>query len=183
MHLSLSLHINELKSLINSFEISPEIIGITESKLIKSSESITNINLENYQIEHTPTEANNGGALLYINSNTAYKNREDLKIYKARELESIFVEILRPMEKNTIVGCIYRHPSMSVHEFNNNFLDVLLEKLTKENKNIILLGDFNINLLNYDNSSETAYFLNNMCSNALFPFITQPTRVTLGLLR
>ena len=37
---------------------------------------------------------------------------------------------------------------MSINEFNNSYLDELLEKLTNENKNIILMGDFNINLLN-----------------------------------
>ena len=40
------------------------------------------------------------------------------------------------------------------------------------------MGDFNINLLNCDSSSDTSLFINDMCSNALFPFITQPTRVT-----
>ena len=51
--------------------------------------------------------------LLYINSKNTYKKREDLQIYKPREIESVFVEIIYPYEKNIIVGCIYRHPCMS----------------------------------------------------------------------
>ena len=57
-------------------------------------------------------------------------------------------------------------------------MNKLLENLTKEKYNIVLLGDFNINLLSYDSSLDISSFLNNMCSNALFPFVTQPTRVT-----
>ena len=36
---------------------------------------------------------------------------------------------------------------MSVDEFNDIYLTPLLKKITFENKNIFLTGDFNINLL------------------------------------
>ena len=73
---------------------------------------------------------------------------------------------------------VNRHPCMSIKEFNNSYLNILLEKLSYENKNIILMGDYNINLLNYDGSPEVSEFLDCMCSNAFFPFITKPTRIT-----
>jgi len=56
-----------------------DIIGITESRLKKDWSPIVNINLNNYEIEHTPTESSNGGALLYIKKSLAYKVRNDLK--------------------------------------------------------------------------------------------------------
>ena len=40
------------------------------------------------------------------------------------------------------------------------------------------MGDFNINLLNYDSHSETNDFINIMVSNHLLPHILHPTRVT-----
>ena len=40
------------------------------------------------------------------------------------------------------------------------------------------MGDFNINLLNYEPNRETADFLNNMYSNSLVRYITLPTRIT-----
>ena len=45
---------------------------------------------------------------------------------------------------------MYRHPSMSVDEFNNDYLTPLLDKASSENKLIFLTGDFNVDLLNYD---------------------------------
>ena len=33
------------------------------------------------------------------------------------------------------------------NEFNNNYLNILLQKISKEKKNIFLLGDFNVDLL------------------------------------
>ena len=60
-----------------------------------------------------------------------------------------------------IVGCIYRHPCMDASEFNNTYLQTLLDKLAL-NKDIFLLGDFNINLLQYDNNKESQEFLDKM---------------------
>ena len=61
---------------------------------------------------------------------------------------------------------------MPVSEFNTIYLDTLLEKLPFENKNIILMGDFNINILYYYCSPDTSTVLNNMCLSAIFPYNT-----------
>ena len=37
---------------------------------------------------------------------------------------------------------------MDLADFNSNYLNNLLEKVSKEQKSVFLLGDFNINLLN-----------------------------------
>ena len=54
----------------------------------------------------------------------------------------------------------------------------MLEKVSVENKEVYLMGDFNINLLNYQSNRETANFLNNMHSNSLVPYITPSTHST-----
>ena len=65
-----------------------------------------------------------------------YKLRKDLQVYTSKELESTFAEVLeRGMAKSNIMWCVYHHPSMALSEFNNHFLSVLLEKISKEKKN------------------------------------------------
>ena len=52
--------------------------------------------------------------------------------------------------KNKILlweSCI--HPSMDLTDFDSNYLNKLLENISKEQKSIFLIGDFNVNLLNY----------------------------------
>ena len=44
---------------------------------------------------------------------------------------------------------VYKHPNMDVIDFDNH-LNQMLEKISKEQKQIFPLGDFNINLLNYN---------------------------------
>ena len=50
-----------------------------------------------------------------------------------------------------------------------------MEKLPREEKDILIMGDFNINLLNYHNDKDTTTFLDTMFSNSFSPFITLPT--------
>ena len=62
-----------------------------------------------YQLNHLY-----GGVLLYIKKAINYKLRPDLRIYKKRELESVFIEIIQKNFKNIVVGFIYRHQYMHV---------------------------------------------------------------------
>ena len=50
----------ELYNLISDMKVEPKIIGISESRLQKSKQYITNISLPNYVYEHTPTESSKG---------------------------------------------------------------------------------------------------------------------------
>ena len=90
MHLnisSLSYHHLELYNLISSLKIKPNIIGISETRLQKGKQPITNI-------EHTSTESGKGGTLLYIDKSIKYKLRKDLNIFEKNMIESTFIGIL-----------------------------------------------------------------------------------------
>ena len=92
-------------------------------------------------------------------------------------IESNFIEIINKNEKNMMADCIYKHPKKTIPNFLDNHLLHLLEKLSHENKQILIMGEFNINLLNYDNKN-TANFLGTMFSNSYSPFINTHTKVT-----
>ena len=81
---SLSFHTDEFTNLLSELNSSFKIIGITETRLTTKKDPINNIDIPNYNIEHTPTESDKGGAFLYISKEINYKNRNDLKIYKER---------------------------------------------------------------------------------------------------
>ena len=127
----------ELLVLMAENKLNFDFLGISETHLKLNRNSLNPISMPVYNIEHTPTESSNDGTLLYIKQGINYKLRKDLQIYKSKELESTFIEVLEPgmPRNNMIIGCIYRHPSMELSEFNNHFLSVLLEKISKEKKN------------------------------------------------
>ena len=65
---------------------------------------------------------------------------------------------------------------MDLNEFNDYYLNELLHKLSSKNKSVILLGDFNVDLLKYDNHHSTNEFLDSL-SHLFLLHITQPTRI------
>ena len=126
-----------------------------------------------------------GGVAMYINVKLIYKIRKDIYI---DGIENLFIEI----DKN-IIGTLYRPPSNNIV----NFLDKLekeLDKMSRENKHIYIMGDFNIDLSqslqsisphsiprlignhSIDNYANT--FLNILSSYAFYPSINVPTRIT-----
>ena len=98
-------------------------------------------------------------------------------INKSTELESTFIELINTNKSNVIIGAIYRHPTMDLDEFNDSYLNPLLDKISNESKTIFLLGDFNMDLVKYDHHAPTNEFLDSLSSQMFLPHI-QLTRVT-----
>ena len=50
--------------------------------------------------------------------------------------------------------------------------------MSKKQKSILLLGDFDVNLLNYNEHNQINEFLDFLASNSFIPVILQPNRIT-----
>ena len=177
---SLTKHKEELETSLKMTDFKFDILGITETKIKHNKNPLIDINLNGYKTFSTPTEAASGGALIYI---ADHFNSKPLKIldkimYKSRQLESVFIEICNKSKKNIIVGCIYRHPSMDLEEFNEDYLEPLMEELSASKKMVYLMGDYNIDLLKLDSDTPTSTFFDCMTANLFVPHIILPTRVT-----
>ena len=46
-----------------------------------------------------------------------YEIQNDLKLYKEKQIEPTFFEIVKPNLKNKIVGRIYKYPNVPITEF------------------------------------------------------------------
>ena len=57
----------------------------------------------------------------------------------------------------------------------NQYMEITLGKINKENKEVYLAGDFNIDLLKYDTIPKYQDFYKLMASNGFLPHITLPT--------
>ena len=67
---------------------------------------------------------------------------------------------------------------MDAYKFNEHYLSILNKNLLLEkNKEIILMGDFNINLLRYNEDHNSTDFLEQIYSCSLIPRITSPARL------
>ena len=148
---SLSKNFEYLEYLLKTTNTNFDIIAISDTRILKTSNIVKNINIPNFSYKCTLSESKTQESLLYFADHLAYQKRNDLNIYVMNYLESTFIEIINPRKINIIaVGCIYRYPTMIFNEFNCYYLNLLLEKLAKEQKPFFLLGDFNVDLLKYE---------------------------------
>ena len=176
---SISKHFDDLSLTLSLLNADFHIIAITEHKNHKDTPPTKNIDITGYYPFHyQPTNTTHGGAGFYIKKSLDFDKRDDLSFNSTGDFESCFIEITIPNKKNVIVGCIYRHPSspLTVHQFNTDFIEPMLKKVSTENKLCILTGDFNIDLLKIENDGDANDFYNIMTSYFFAPFILQPTR-------
>ena len=174
---SVEAHIDELRIILKQINYDFDVICLSESKILKDCEPKVDITLDKYQYPvGTPSEASKGGVLIYAKEGINFKPREDLTIYKKKELESYFIEVINDKQKNDIVGVIYRHPSMDQLSFIDDFMKPLIDKMQTENKKLFITGDYNFDLLNLENN-ETAHFFETMMSSHLMPTILLPTKL------
>ena len=111
---------------------------------------------------------------MFIKESTKYELQKETVKHKA--YEGLLVKI--GLENSTcLVGVVYRPPGRSMVEFNVEIEELLLH-ITKGTKNLILIGDFNIDLLKINEHKETNAFYNCLTSHQLIPTITRPTRIT-----
>ena len=128
---SLSKNHDNLTNLLSLIQHPFSIIGISETKIIKDHDCLTNIQLSEYSFESQPTSSNAGGVGLYISNNLSYSIREDLSSALCNDFEMLWAEIDN-VQRNIICGVVYRHPNGNMINFMNclnSILDIVnLEK-------------------------------------------------------
>ena len=68
---------------------------------------------------------------------------------------------------------------MDICTFNDHYLYPLLDNFSKgANETVVVLGVFNIDLLNFDTSEYLSTFLDDLAYNSLQPQILLPTRIS-----
>ena len=122
-----------------------------------------------------------GGLITYVDNLFQYEVRQSINEYELWEGQIIQVKggCLR---NEIIVGNIYRPPRTlreQTKQFINEFTS-LVQALDNTNLNIVLAGDYNLNLLKINESEICCEFFYLLTSQSLFPHITLPTRLTNG---
>ena len=171
MHLnirSINRNFSQLTNLLLSLEHQFHAIGISETWL-KDSNHLFDI--ENYDFIHSNRKHRLGGGVgLYLANNLDYKIQSNLTFDNSKSTDSLFVEVTIPKEKNIIIGVVKRAPDSNLRAFVKCFNEVI-DRISKENKLCYLMGDFNVNLMNYQSCNLMGEFLDGMYSNLLCPLI------------
>ena len=164
----LHLNIRSLRSNLDDFHTLLEknkhpfnVICLTETWLNDHEfKANSNYHLPNYEGIHYERKTNKRGigVLMYIRNDLSYKIRNDLCTSDG-DREILTTELLTKSMKNII-------------------LQKVLTNATMENKLYFVTGDFNLNCLEFHQSSDIRQFFNSIFKKGAIPLINRPTRVT-----
>ena len=119
---------------------------------------------------------NGCGCAVFVRDKWPSKRRKDLE---SDSLEMVCVEICPDKARNTIFAVMYKPPSMNPENFLSSFKQDVLEKLTDEESNdIIMMGDFNADVIASKPCKYTRNLLHETRLHGLSQLIKKPTRVT-----
>ena len=86
------------------------------------------------------------------------------------------IEVCKGRTRNAIFNVVYRPPNGDA-KISEQFCKDLFSNNSKNLKNTILAGDFNINALDYEQNKEVQSFFNLIYQCNMIPTINKPTRV------
>ena len=120
-----------------------------------------------------------GGLLTYIRDDFSYKISD--KYYNASSWEGVFVDVFsEQLHKQIHIGNIYRPPK---NNNNNQSIDIFIEEFSpvvdtfsKNMSHGVIVGDFNIKILQIQEREKFGDFFDLMCVNGFLPEIILPTR-------
>ena len=173
---SLSANYNDLYKLLTDLAFPISIIGLSGTKILHDVRQISNTDILGYDFISQPTLSNAGGVGFSVKHGLQYHIRDDLSAL-TEEYESLWIEINCRSSKNVLCGVIYRHPKGKTEQFIEH-LSSVLDRVSTEKKLCVFMGDFNIDLLNFDTCQLTQVYVNMLSSYFILPQIIQPTRIT-----
>ena len=163
----------------------PHFICISETRLKdkKIDWQSAIVNLPNYELSYDNSKSSAGGVAIYVHESiNNFEIKSELKI-DVPDCESLFVEIkfdknesgvkTSNIKKSLLVGCVYRHPRWAT----SLFIERLGEKLamySAENIPIVVVGDFNLNVLD-KSCNRTQNYVNMLSSIGCQNMVDVPT--------
>lgn len=163
-------------------ELNPDIIVLSEHKMIQST--LERLKISNYKINSSFTrkKSRGGGALIMSKTQINFKNiiiPEIEQLYCETIFECCMAEyknILPFKNSKLLLVGFYRNPIKHNETESVEKLNKMLEILTKRYANIVVMGDINIDLME---DSRSARNLNNvLVANGMRYLVDFPTRIT-----
>ena len=180
-----ALHLN-IRSMSKNFEPFPEFLNslcfsfsaICLSEIWCQPHETSNSNLQTpgYVSLHQTRQNRRGrGLCISLLESLSYKVRDGLAV-NSGAIECL-CDVCAKTSKSIVLNLTYRPPDDDPNDIENHFKNIL-SKREITNKELVLVGDLNINVLDFNESKMVQSFVNLMFRHGVIPTVNKPTRVT-----
>ena len=119
------------------------------------------IQLPSYNVLHQIRKNDRGGGIsIFVHESLSFKRQQDLGI-NLEAVGSFSIEVLNKKCKNIILNTVYRPLNGDIETCENYFKNIFAKNGTV-NKHVVLAGDFNVNVLDFENNKKVENFINLM---------------------
>ena len=157
----MSKNFESFREFLDSLCFTFSAICLSETRCQPRETSNSNLQLPGYVSLHQTWKNRRGGGLcIFLLESLSYKIRDDLDV-NSSAIECLCVEIFNKHSKSIVLDLAYRPPNGDPNEIENHFKNIFSKrKIT--NKELVLVGDFNINVLDFNESKMVQNFVNIM---------------------
>ena len=130
--------------------------------------SNSNLQLPGYVSLHQTRKNHRGeGLYIFLLESLSYNVRDDLAV-NSSTIKCLCVEIFNKNSKSIVLNLAYRPSNGDPNEIENHFKNIL-SKREITSKKLVLVGVFNINVLDFNESKMVQIFVNLMFRHGLIP--------------
>ena len=179
---SLPKNIDYLQETLSFTKFSPDIIGLSETRITEKVNSYYHPHLPNYQYYPSPKSTTRAGSAgVFVKTSFVVTLRSDLDISVPGIFETLWFDIEHKSGgKKSTFGVVYRHCGDTDIPFFERKLESTLSKLNRENSEFYIFGDFNCDALRIDEFPNIKSFVDMMHSNSTVNLVNKPTRFPRG---
>ena len=133
--------------------------------------------LSQYKSIHQVRRTGKGGGIaVFLHESLTFNIRHDLSDNNA-DIEALCVKIINKKSKNILINAQYRQSAGNFNEF-EAYLNTFFAKSKTTDKTCFLVGDSNLNLIDYQSNAKVRNFVNLIFQHSLVPIVNKPTRAT-----
>ena len=151
------INIRSLKSNLSHFDYYLTNLKFNFALICVSETWLTEDNCNLYQledyrlVEQHRVNKTGGGVGIFVRKEICFSQRKNLQ-FQEDYIETIFIEIDKSVfstKSNVLIGNVYRPPNSDIKQFLDKYGQIM-EMVHRENKLCYILGDFNLDLLNFE---------------------------------
>ena len=168
-----------LKALLEECELVFNIICVSETWCsnteLQSNSNLSLAGFDSVPYERSKKSKRGGGVLIFIKKKLSYKIRKDLsESDEHKEILSLVNSYKN--SSNILLSCCYMPPKGD-NDILSIFIKQVFKKSVAEKKPYLLIGELNINCLEYFENKKVSTFYNSLFEYGAISLINKPTRV------
>jgi hypothetical protein len=166
---------------MNSCDLVVDVFCLQETWISKNDD-VSHLSIENYELISKGKQCStHGGVAIYLHKKHKFHS---IELFDSESWDGQFIEIglstsVINTNKKLVLGNIYRPPRTNVSDIDNFSRELTrIFDCLQRYSNVLITGDFNINLLNYKEKQHVSHYVDSIIANSYIPKITYPTRLT-----